>query len=187
MGEQLGVALLPSGPAGPAQPIVRAEGFVLREGVTEAPQNLALEFMRFATDVESQTLLMVEADKIPSNANVSTADDSFMTVFVEQAQSGFLLPNTPYWQPVAALGQIAYEQVLDKAHDPAIAVTDLAAAINRANGIVSVTPTSTPTPPESEREADLGEEDAPATRTPTAEATTEDAMPLETTTEGPKP
>jgi maltose-binding protein MalE len=178
LGDQLGVALLPSGPAGSAQPLVRAEGFVLREGVTEAPQNLALEFMRFATDVESQTLLMKEAGKIPANANVSTADNPFLTVFVEQAQSGFLLPNTPYWQPVAALGQIAYEQVLSQGLDPAGAVADLAAAINRANGIVSVEPTSTPMPPEPEREPAASEDDAPVTETPPVKA--EDESPEST-------
>jgi maltose-binding protein MalE len=44
LGESLGIALLPSGPAGPAQPLVQAEGFAFREGATDAAQSLALEF-----------------------------------------------------------------------------------------------------------------------------------------------
>jgi arabinogalactan oligomer/maltooligosaccharide transport system substrate-binding protein len=179
LGKKLGVALLPSGPAGPAQPLVRGEGFVLREGVTEAPQNLALEFMRFATDVESQTLLMREAHKIPANANVNISDvninnGAFFSVFIEQAQTGFLLPNTPAWQPITELGQRAYEDVLDHGLDPAVVVADLTAAVNRANGIVSGEATATPTPAATEAGATATPDEPAGTATPSTGAANED-------------
>ena len=174
LGENLGVALLPSGPAGPAQPLVQAEGFVLREGTTEASRNLALEFMRFATDLQSQTLLMNEANNTAANVTVSTAEDRAFAVFVEQAQAGFLQPNTPHWQPLVELGQAAYVDVLEEGLDPIAVVAELTQAINLANGIVVAEPTPTPSPPvedepiESEpveREGDA----LPATVTPAAE------------------
>jgi arabinogalactan oligomer/maltooligosaccharide transport system substrate-binding protein len=148
LGDNLGVALLPGGPAGPAQPLVRADGFVLRQGTKEATQSLALEFMRFATDIDSQTLLMDQTNQIPTNANVSAANRPLLNIFVEQAQTGFVMPNTPYWQPVVNLGQQAYADVLTRGMEPIQVVADLTAAINRANGIV-VTPTPTPPVPSS--------------------------------------
>jgi arabinogalactan oligomer/maltooligosaccharide transport system substrate-binding protein len=148
LGDNLGVALLPGGPDGPAQPLVRADGFVLRQGTKEATQGLALEFMRFATDIDSQTLLMNQANQIPTNANVSAANRPLLNIFVEQAQTGFVMPNTPDWQPVANLGQQAYIDVLTHGMDPTQVVADLTAAINHANGIV-VTPTPMPTAPSS--------------------------------------
>jgi arabinogalactan oligomer/maltooligosaccharide transport system substrate-binding protein len=156
LGDDLRIALLPSGPAGPAQPLVRAAGFVLRSDVTTALQDLALEFMRFATDVRSQTRLVNEADMIPANANVSTGRNPMIGILIEQAQSGFLLPNTPYWKPVVELGTVAYRGVLDNGQDPQEVVSELASAINRANGIV-VTPTPTPTPATAEVLREEGE------------------------------
>ncbi len=149
LGEELGIALLPSGPAGTAQPLVQAQGFVLREDITEAAQSLAVEFMGFATDIDSQNLLMNEAQKIPVNANVSTVNSPFFTILVEQAQTGFLLPNASFWQPITELGKAAYEDVLDNGLDPTEVVTELTDAINRANGIV-VTPTPTVSAPNSD-------------------------------------
>lgn len=161
LGDNLGVALLPSGPAGTAQPLVRVDGFVLRRDASQAQQELALEFMSFATDIASESLLMTAAGMVPANANVSTADAPYMDVFVQQAQTGFLQPTTPYWQPVVQLGREAYADVLENGLNVSEVVSELTAAINRANGIV-VTPTPTPIPPSADV---LREDQQPDTET----------------------
>ena len=145
LGEDLQVTLLPSGPGGPAQPLVYVEGMVVRTDISEADQSLALDFMRYVTDMESQTKLMNSDQRIPTNGNVSAAGDSFAITFFEQAQAGFLLPASPNWLPLVELGDAAYEDVVQNGLDPSEVAADLAEAINRANGIV-VTPTPTAEP-----------------------------------------
>jgi hypothetical protein len=122
---------------------------------------------------------MNEAQKIPVNANVSTVNSPFFTILVEQAQTGFLLPNASFWQPITELGKAAYEDVLDNGLDPTEVVTELTDAINRANGIV-VTPTPTVSAPNS----DILRDEPEATATEDANATG-DGTPLPDSSEEP--
>lgn len=154
MGDSLQVTLLPSGPGGPAQPLVTVEGLSLRADATKAGQGVALSFMRFVTDLPSQKALMDEANILPSNGSVSTADNPFFSVFVKEAQTGYLLPSLPQSLTLLELGPGAYMGVLDEGREAADVVNELTNAINQANGIV-VTPTPLPT----------------ATSEPTAEST----------------
>jgi maltose-binding protein MalE len=160
----------------------------LRRDIGEASQSLALEFMRFATETSSQQLLMNQAGIIPTNANVNgsttneqtgnttrTSDRSeidgapFITVLIEQAQSGYVLPSAIWWQPLVELGSGAYTAVLEDNRDPNTVVAELTRALNAANGIV-VTPTPTPQTPSADvlrEEAGDGEDEAGADGEPT--------------------
>lgn len=171
--DNLGVALLPSGPAGPAQPLVRADGFILREGVSESSQALALEFMRYATDLDSQNLLMNEAHRIPANANVPTTGTPYFEIFVQQAQTGYLVPNSSSWQSVVDLGNLAYTEILENGDSPVEVIEELTDAINRANGVV-VTPTPAYPPPDVLNGESTGEPDAQVTPAANGNATTGD-------------
>jgi maltose-binding protein MalE len=125
--------------------LVTVEGLAVRADATDSGQSLALDFMRFVTDLPSQTALMAEANKIPTHGSVSTLDDPYLSVFFEQAQTGHLLPATDQAQTVLEFGPEAYRAVLQEGRDATEAVREVVAAINAANGIV-VTPTPTPAP-----------------------------------------
>jgi hypothetical protein len=108
---------------------------------------------------------------VAANANVSTADAPYMDVFVQQAQTGFLQPTTPYWQPVVQLGREAYADVLENGMNASEVVSELTAAINRANGIV-VTPSPTPISPSADV---LREDEQPDTETGSNTEASEDS------------
>lgn len=186
LGPSLGVTTLPHGPAGSASPFVRASGFVVRTSVDENLTALVRQTVRFASDVESQALLMNEAHLIPANATVTYSDDSPFAVFTTQVQSGYVVPNTTAMVAVQRYGDSAYTAVLEEGRDAAEVVAELAARIDEANGIApppeptttadaaseTTTPTTTASPSVDGASASNTTQEPMATVEPTGEPTT---------------
>lgn len=147
LGNDLGVALLPTGPGGPARPLVRATGLTFRANARNLSFDLALEFARYATDPAAQRVFLETSSRLPANATLSYDEYPAMMVFAQQAQAGWPAPNTAAWQTVLDLLPEAFEAVIEEGQDPAQAALAVTAAINDANGIAP--PVATPGPGES--------------------------------------
>jgi ABC-type glycerol-3-phosphate transport system substrate-binding protein len=124
--ENVGVALLPSGPAGEACPFLRVEAFLFSAGASEKQTKLALTFARFATSETSQTLLRKEANLVPTNKlAVEKTDDPAISSFLKQAlRTGVILPHALNADMLEA-GDRVYRQVLAGTLAPEEAVNEL--------------------------------------------------------------
>jgi len=124
--EKVGVALLPSGPAGEAGPFLRVEAFLFSAAASDRQSKLALTFARFATSEASQTLLRKEANLIPTNKlAIEKTDDPAISSFLKQAlRSGVILPHTLSAEMLEA-GDRVYRQVLAETLAPEEAVNEL--------------------------------------------------------------
>jgi len=98
LGDKLGVASLPAGPAGPATP------FLGVDGVYFSPNGLnkeaALQVALFLTGKDAQTALMNEAGHVPANTTV-TVTDPLIQALLDAFQNGYIRPQVPelgkYW------------------------------------------------------------------------------------------
>ena len=139
--DNLGVAQFPSGPQGPATPLLNGAGFFVNAASSDNNTDLALQFAEFATNIENQSHIALTANHVPANSTVDLSNDPAIGTFVEQAKTAVLIPNAPEWRAVEEFGQTAYTQVLEQKKDPVTVVADVTRQINAANG---VTPTATP-------------------------------------------
>jgi len=168
------VALLPAGPEGNATPFFEASGFYINGRASDNKANIAARFAAFATNTESQTLLLATGALAPANSTVPLDDRPGIATFVDQARTAYPLPNAPEFGAVLTLGDQAYRAVLEQGEDPSAAAAALTRQINEANGFQVDPPAETPaaaTPvPEPERDSQTQAEDAPALRpTPPAD------------------
>ena len=130
--ENLAVAPMPEGPAGPAQPLTGVDGWYINPATAD-PQ-LAVDFALRTTNEEAQTVFTEVAGHIPANTNVEVSDP-ITQGFAEAVETGFPRPQ------VAALDNFwgnfgtAQQQILETGADPAVAIAAACVAMNEANGI----------------------------------------------------
>jgi arabinogalactan oligomer/maltooligosaccharide transport system substrate-binding protein len=133
--ENLGVAVLPACPNGEARPLLTAPGFVWLDPINARQQQLALAFVSYATNIESQTLWLRALHSPPANANVDLRFAPLLATFVEQARTAQLWPNTAAPDAMLEMGQQAYRAVLEENQDPAAAVEEVTRMINAVIGV----------------------------------------------------
>jgi arabinogalactan oligomer / maltooligosaccharide transport system substrate-binding protein len=98
LGDKLAVAPLPSGPGGPANPMLGVDGFYFNpnSGVKEA----ALEVALYLTGQNAQLLMMNEAGHVPARTDVEITDPLIQGL-VDAFATGFVRPQVPelglYW------------------------------------------------------------------------------------------
>jgi arabinogalactan oligomer/maltooligosaccharide transport system substrate-binding protein len=131
LGDQLGVAPLPAGPAGPARPLVASSGFFVSANSRQAENATALALA--LTDEQAQQQISSQTQLIPSSPQITPADAA-QAALASSARNGVPRPQRPeldaFWQPFdAALGDVLETDV-----DPAQAVQAACAAMNSANG-----------------------------------------------------
>jgi arabinogalactan oligomer/maltooligosaccharide transport system substrate-binding protein len=131
LGDQLGVAPLPAGPAGPARPLVASSGFFVSANSQQAEKAIALALA--LTDDAAQQQLSSQTQLIPSSPQITPADAA-LAALTSSARNGVPRPQQPeldaFWQPFDA----ALAEVLETDVDPAQAVQAACAAMNSANG-----------------------------------------------------
>lgn len=132
LGDALGVAILPAGPESNANPFLQITGFVFNSRSSAEQQALAIEFIKFATSVEQQTLWLARMGILPSNAAVSAEISSPEETLLQQLNSAMLLPNLPQTAAVERYGNDAYTLVLDDGATPEQAVQEMVDSINTA-------------------------------------------------------
>src|SRR3989337_2615279 len=72
LGDKLGVAPLPAGPAGPATPFLGVDGFYFNPN--SANKEAALDVALYLTGKNAQTIMMNEAGHVPANTTVEVTD-----------------------------------------------------------------------------------------------------------------
>jgi len=98
LGDKLGVVSLPSGPGGPASPLLGVDGYYLNPN----SQNLeaAIELALYLTNSASQTLMMNEAGHVPARTDVEVTDP-LLKGFADAFQTAQFRPQVPemdkYW------------------------------------------------------------------------------------------
>jgi ABC-type glycerol-3-phosphate transport system substrate-binding protein len=127
--DKLGVLPLPSG-----SPLLEVDSLLFNPLSAPEKREVALKFAQFMSNVDSQSLLMQQANRVPTNINVSTADYPAITAFVEQADTATVIPNVPQVEAVFEWGSSIYEQVLENDLEPATAVRDFTNVVDAANG-----------------------------------------------------
>ena len=87
LGDKLGVAPLPAGPEGPANPLLGVDGYYFNPN--SANPEAALEVAMYLTNAAAQTAMMNDAGHVPANTTVKVTDpliqgllDAFATSYV---------------------------------------------------------------------------------------------------------
>lgn len=131
LGDQLGVAPLPSGPGGPARPLLSGNGVYLNASSAKPDQAIALGLL--LTGQAAQQRYVEQGSFVPSNANLTITNPALASLF-ESARSGTPAPQRPelvrFWGPFDS----ALAEVLEAGADPVAAVQAACAAMNEANG-----------------------------------------------------
>ncbi|MEW5869900.1 MAG: hypothetical protein AB1894_11535 [Chloroflexota bacterium] len=130
-GYKSGVVVMPTGPQGPAVPLVGIDGFY----VSRFSKNTAVA-VSLALLLTSPNAAQVFVDKgghVPVNLAASI-QDPLLAVFSQAASTGFIRPQSPefenYWGPFDRM----FVDVLVNNVPPEQAVITACAEMNRANG-----------------------------------------------------
>jgi arabinogalactan oligomer/maltooligosaccharide transport system substrate-binding protein len=98
LGDNLGVAPLPAGPAGPATPMLGVDGFYFNPNSTN--QEGALEVALYLTGKNAQEIMMNEAGHVPANTTVEVTDPLVQSL-LDAFEDGYVRPQVPelglYW------------------------------------------------------------------------------------------
>lgn len=144
--------VLPSGPVAAAAPILTTSALVVSSGQGEQVTEIAIDFGAFLTDIQSQQILLEEAQQVPANVNVVLEERPNFAPFRQQSLRTTVLPNIPQVEALLEEGDRVYRAVLDEGVPPAEAVANFVASVNEANGFAPLTPTppvtASLTPPE---------------------------------------
>jgi len=145
----LTVALLPEGTAGPGRPFVWIDGLMVNADLPPERAELAARFLNFAGSVDGQTEILAQHLLLPANSAVLVDRYPSVMRMAEQLQSAQLLLNQPWLPTVIALGDTAYQRVLADGAAPIDAVaemyTALAADADRYGITVPTPPAASPT------------------------------------------
>ena len=130
LGDKLGVAPMPAGPSGPAQPLSGIDGFYVNPNSTNKEAAVALALYIFNADG-----LKVYADVAgdpPARTDVQAADP-LVKAFGDAAAGGFPRPQSTefgnWWGPFGDM----VTKVLEGKSSPADGVAEACAAMNKAN------------------------------------------------------
>jgi arabinogalactan oligomer/maltooligosaccharide transport system substrate-binding protein len=98
LGDNLGVAPLPAGPAGEAAPLLGVDGFYFNPNSTN--QEAALEVALYLTGKEAQEIMMNEAGHVPANTTVEVTDPLIQSL-LDAFETTVVRPQVPelnlYW------------------------------------------------------------------------------------------
>jgi maltose-binding protein MalE len=133
LGENLAVARLPAGPAGPAQPWLSADGVLMNPRLAPDQQQIALSFARFMTTAESGALIASLGKRLPAARNTALGGDPLLQGFAQQALEAQPMPALAEMSQAWGYGGDMFVKVVDGDADAAATVIETAALINDAN------------------------------------------------------
>jgi arabinogalactan oligomer/maltooligosaccharide transport system substrate-binding protein len=133
LGDKLGVAPMPAGTGGAATPLAGVDYWYVNPNVTPEQQQAAVEAALFLFGPEGAQIYADTAGS-PMVTEGVTAKDPLVTAFAEAAAAGFPRPQTVefgnWWGPFGD----AVTKVMEGALEPADAVAEACAAMNKASG-----------------------------------------------------
>lgn len=134
LGENLTVATLPAGPAGPAQPWLYADGLFFNPHLDDTRRPLVLAVGEALTSAQSGAILAQTAGLLPANRAADLGSDALLAGFAAQAANALAMPTTPEMTEVWAYGGDMLLKALTGVAPPPAIVSETAALINEANG-----------------------------------------------------
>jgi arabinogalactan oligomer / maltooligosaccharide transport system substrate-binding protein len=132
LGDAIGNAPLPAGPAGAARPWLNADGIFLNPVSSPHQQQLALRMAKYLTTAQSGTVLAAVARRIPAQIDAQISDPLLLG-FIEQAQMAIPEPHRPEMVEVWGYAGDMVLKVLGGTMIPEEAVIEAATLINEAN------------------------------------------------------
>jgi arabinogalactan oligomer/maltooligosaccharide transport system substrate-binding protein len=131
LGDNLGVAPMPDGPAGPSQPLAGIDGFYVNPNSPN--QEAAVALAQYIFGAEGMAVYADKAGDPPVRTDVTIADP-LVQAFAEAAAAGFPRPQTTefgnWWGPFGDM----VTKVIEGTVTPAEGVAEACAAMNTANG-----------------------------------------------------
>ena len=131
LGDDLGVAPLPTGTVGPGQPLNGIDGFYVNPNSENKDNAIALAL--FLTNKESSQIYTNQAGHVPIRDDVTPADD-LNAGFAEASANGFPRPQSVefgnFWTPFGDM----FTKVMEGVATPEEAVSEACAAMNEASG-----------------------------------------------------
>ena len=133
LGDDLGVAPMPAGPAGPATPLSGVDYWHVNPNVSPEQQALAVEVALYLFGPTGAQIYADVAGSPMVTKGVS-ASDPLVQAFADVAAAGFPRPQTVefgnWWGPFGD----AVTKVMEGVSEPEAAVTEACAAMNTASG-----------------------------------------------------
>jgi arabinogalactan oligomer/maltooligosaccharide transport system substrate-binding protein len=130
LGDNLGIAVIPAGPKGPAAPLTGIDGWYINQNTKNADQ--AINFALYMTSPAVEQLFVDLGGHIPADKTVKVTDP-ISQGFAAAAAAGYPRPQIPeldnYW---GNFGD-AWSKVLDAGQDPVGQVKAATDATNKAN------------------------------------------------------
>lgn len=135
--DDLGVAVLPGGPNGPAAPLLSIEAVMLNSASSADQRAAALSLAAFLTNAEQSNVLLREAGRIPANWRVQVDSRIYpiLAPFALQSRAGVTLPNTLDKEAFIMLGDTAYSNMLGGVLTPEEAVCEFGIAVVDLEGV----------------------------------------------------
>jgi len=146
---ELSVALMPEGPAGPGRPLAWVDALMVDAGIADGQARLAARFLNYTASVAGQTELLQRHLLLPANSAVLIDRYANVMRSADQLQSAQLLQDQPWLPLVMTLGNAAYRSVFTDGVAPAEAVAQMYTALAaeaEQYGIIVPTPAPMPTP-----------------------------------------
>lgn len=107
LGDKLGVAPLPAGPAGPATPLLGVDGFYFNPNSQNT--DAAIEVALYLTNAASQTIMMNDAGHVPANTTV-TVTNPLIQGLLDAFQNSVFRPQVEqlgnYWSNFCGTDQV---------------------------------------------------------------------------------
>jgi arabinogalactan oligomer/maltooligosaccharide transport system substrate-binding protein len=133
LGDKLGIAPMPAGPKGPAQPLSGIDGWYINPNIKADQQALAVQVGLYLFGKQGAGFWANTAGD-PMVANGVTVSDPLVKAFSDAAATGFPRPQSKefgnWWGPFGD----AVTKVMEGTLAPAAAVTEACAAMNKASG-----------------------------------------------------
>ena len=107
--DNLGVARMPSGPSGSANPFVFTNTFYVNPNSTN--KDVALDLIKYLTNQESVTKFMNEAFLIPAREDVQI-NNTYMKEFKQAIDYGTVIPNDDSYESVLYAFNTLFDYVL---------------------------------------------------------------------------
>jgi arabinogalactan oligomer/maltooligosaccharide transport system substrate-binding protein len=128
---KLGVAPMPAGPKGVAQPLTGVDGWYINANTKNADLAVAFALQMVAP---AQEALFVKAGHIPADTTVAITDPITLK-FADAVKTGFPRPQVAQLDNFWSNFDNALNSVIDKGTDPVQATKDACTAMNTANKI----------------------------------------------------
>jgi arabinogalactan oligomer / maltooligosaccharide transport system substrate-binding protein len=133
LGANLGAAVLPAGPAGPARPWLYADAIYFNPNSPAVRAGLAHLFAHFAVSPESGTALANTASLLPANRFTRPVEDPVSQAFMRQAASAQAMPLRREMNHVWGYGGDMIIKAINTVDSPSAIVAETVSLINEAN------------------------------------------------------